>query len=281
LSGGAAGGRWLSLWAGGWGLAVLRISRQAANNPVITGSDRGRGRGPAGCVITPAVLLRQRLQHPRSIRWQVGCGAQGRQALSTAADTAVAFLASARGYPQRRDGRTPGAELAASQEAMTAYLDFLMAAVSGVTMRLAGGVAGVGLAGGAAVIWWGRQWVAVVCPAAVGTADQRGARVSRVQAEDDPHRGGLAGGGGLVAALFVVGDLRAYRAGRLSHSAMPAQPAGPCRVRHGLATARGISSVANTAPGGELGTRRSQPAAAFDKRDAYPVSLLPGRPSRY
>jgi hypothetical protein len=50
---------------------------------------------------------------------------------STAVGAAAAFLISALGYPQWQGDRTPGAELAAGQEAMSAYLDFPMAAVTG------------------------------------------------------------------------------------------------------------------------------------------------------
>jgi hypothetical protein len=54
---------------------------------------------------------------------------------STAADAAAAFPTPALAYPQWQDGRTPGVELAASQEVMSAYLDLLMAAVTRIGRR--------------------------------------------------------------------------------------------------------------------------------------------------
>lgn len=52
---------------------------------------------------------------------------------STAASAAVAFLTPAGGYRQWQAGRRPGAALAADREAVSACLDFLMAAVSSPT----------------------------------------------------------------------------------------------------------------------------------------------------
>ena len=108
----------------------LRRPQVGVQQPHEYGTRWGKGHGPAGSVIASAVLLSQRPQHHRSIRWQAGCGAQGRQARAPQPARQLLFP------PQPADtasdeppaDRKP--ELATDREAGSAYLDFLMVAVT-------------------------------------------------------------------------------------------------------------------------------------------------------
>ena len=104
-------------------LAVTRNPRQAANNPMITGSDgegaRTRGlRDHLSCPSQPATAAPP--VNPVASRLR----SAGPLGPSTAAGAAAAFLSPARGYRQRQAGRRPGAELAVDREAVSAYRDF-------------------------------------------------------------------------------------------------------------------------------------------------------------
>lgn len=83
-------------------------------------------------MITSAALLSQRLQHHRSIRWQADCGAQGRQARAPQPARQLLFSPQPADTVSDKAGRRPEAELAVDREAVSAYLDFLMAAVIGL-----------------------------------------------------------------------------------------------------------------------------------------------------
>ena len=63
-----------------WAVSGQRKSPEGGQQPRDYRERQGKGRGPAGCVIASATLLSQRPQHHGTIRWQVGGGAQGRQA---------------------------------------------------------------------------------------------------------------------------------------------------------------------------------------------------------
>ena len=65
--------------------------KSAANNPMITGSDAGRGANPQALTAS-ATPLSQLPQRRSSIRWQADCGAQGRQPRAPQSARQLLFL---------------------------------------------------------------------------------------------------------------------------------------------------------------------------------------------
>jgi hypothetical protein len=73
-------------------------------------------------VIASAALPSPRPQHHSSIRWQADCGAQGRQAEHRSQRGSCFSYLSPR-IPLVTSWPPPGVQLAADQEAMSAYRD--------------------------------------------------------------------------------------------------------------------------------------------------------------